>query len=242
MKGIQSFWKKVSLSEEDTEKLRAVAKQFERKSKLPMYDICGKRGTREYDLKIEELNCVTMECPRALKPDIMALDAGCGFGLYSSMLSHKGYLVVGLDVSFGMLKEAKSLVKENNVFFVRGSVTHLPFKEQIFHLILCVNTLHHLTDSFINTAFHEFRRTIRANGMFITDIRNTLNPILFVTYKIGNRKWALIERGGLVLKPRSLMFIKRKLRESGFKPIRSKGIGFSIRMLAPVVVINSEAF
>lgn len=229
------------MSERDKEKLRAVAKQYERKSKLPKYDVSGKKGTREYNLKIEELNFVTKECPRALKPDLMALDAGCGFGLYSSMLSQKGYLVVGLDVSFGLLQTAKSLVKEKNVFFVRGSVTHLPFNEHIFHLMVCVNTLHHLTDNFINAAFHEFRRTIRTNGMFITDIRNTLNPVLLITYRIKNRKWGLLEKGGLVLKPRSLMSTKRKLREYGFKPIRSKGIGFRIRMLAPVVVINSEA-
>ena len=195
------YGEKKYLTQEETEKLIAVMKGYERKSKLPHYSMWSKQG-RSYNFKIKELNFVTAECPEAFGQDKIALDAACGYGVYSSMLSDKGYTVVGLDVSAGMLKKARNAVQKDGVSFVRGSVTHLPFKEDIFDIILCVDTLHHLVDSFFDMALGEFERTIKTGGRFITDTRNALNPVVSIQFRVGNRKWS--EKGGLILKARSL--------------------------------------
>ena len=137
------------MTEEERQRLIAAMKSYERKSKLPHYDMWGKL-TGSYDFKVKELRYVTKECQEAPQSGALALDAGCGVGVYSSMLANKGYTVVGLDASFGMLKKAKSLVKGDNVFLVRGSITRLPFRQGEFDLILCVDTLHHLTWAFFD--------------------------------------------------------------------------------------------
>lgn len=225
------------MTEENGKRIVAVMKGYERKSKLPHYNMWSKCGS-SYKLKINELNYVTNECPKASQPDRLSLDAGCGFGVYSSMLLSKGYFVVSMDVSVGMLRKARDLVKNDKIFYVRGSVTHLPFKHDIFSLILCVDTLHHLTEKFIDMAFDEFRRTAKSRSTLITDTRNPLNLLLFAQYKMEDKKWA--EKGGLTLKARSLKRMTRKLKKFGFKLKKTKGIGFPIEVFAPYIVIVSE--
>lgn len=213
-------------------------KSYERKSKLPHYGMWGK-FTGSYDFKIEELNYVTMECPRLLESDALALDAGCGFGVYSRMLSDKGYRVVSLDVSVEMLKKARNLIKKSDVSFIRGSITHLPFEKNRFELILCSDTLHHLTDNHFDKTLCEFRRIAKTDGLLIMDTRNALNPIVFVKYRMANMKWA--KKGGLTLIPRSLNRVEKKLKECGFKPVKTRSIGFLISVIAPYIVVISRA-
>lgn len=227
------------MTEEETKRLIAVMKSYERKSKLPHYDMWSK-FTGSYDFKVEELNYVTMECPRLLESDALALDAGCGFGVYSSMLSNKGYRVVSLDVSVGMLKKTRKLMKKDDATFIRGSITHFPFKKGRFDLILCLDTLHHLTDNNFDKTLCEFRRIAKTDGLFIMDTRNALNPIVFVRYRMTNMKWA--KKGGLTLIPRSLNRVERKLKECGFKPVKSRSIGFLVSVIAPYIVVISRAF
>lgn len=157
--------------------------------KLPHYNMWGK-ATRSYKFRVEESRLVVAECPKPCGPDMMALDAGCGYGFFSQMLSKKGYTVVALDVSTGMIRKARELIDDSNVWFVRGSITHLPLKENKFDFVLCVDTLQHFTDSFINQALDEFRRATKSGGVFITDTRNALNPAVSVQYWIKNRRWA----------------------------------------------------
>jgi len=227
------------LPEEEARRLIAVMKSYERKSKLPHYDMWG-RFTGSYDFKIEELNYVTMECPGPLESDSLALDAGCGFGVHSHMLSDKGYRVVSLDVSVGMLKKARSLVNKSCVSFVRGSITHLPFRKKVFELILCLDTLHHLTDEHFDKSLREFRRIAQIDGLFITDTKNTLNPLLFMRYHVANMRWA--RTGGLTLISRSLNRVERRLKECGFEPMKTHGIGFFMSMIAPYIVVISKTF
>jgi len=234
---LKYYGEKKYLPQEENEKLIAVMKSYERKSKLSHYDMWSKQG-RSYNFKIKELDFVTAEWPEAYEQDKIALDSGCGYGLYSLMLSDKGYAIVGLDASAGMLKKAKDAVPKGTVFFVRGSITDLPFREGEFDLTLCVDTLHHLTDNFLGKTFDEFRRIIKFHGMLITDIRNALNPAVSLQYWMKRRKWA--EKGGLVLKARSLGQMKRKLIENDFKILKTKSIGFFAKLFPPYIVIVSE--
>jgi len=226
------------LTEEDVARLVAVMKSYERKSKLFHYDMWGK-ATSSYKFKVEEFKLVDAECPKPHGPDTLALDAGCGYGVYSLMLSQRGYSVVALDVSAGMLKKAKNSVGEGNVLFVRGSITHLPLREDLFDLTLCLDTLHHFTDSFLVKTLDEFRRTIRHGGFLMIDVRNALNPAISLQYWITNRKWA--EKGGLTLEARSLRNMRKKMSLHQFKITKTNGMRFALNALAPYILIVSKA-
>lgn len=231
------------MTNENTRRLIALMKSFEHWSKLPHYSMWGK-STGVYNFKIQELNYVTEECPHAFQSSALALDAGCGVGVYSSMLTHKGYHAIGLDVSSGMLKKAKILFGGENISFVRGSITNLPFKRGEFDVILCVDTLHHLTNSHFTQALNEFSRVIRRHGLLVSDTRNALNPLLWIRCRLRNRRWA--EKGGLTLVPRSLKLVKKRLQERGFKSVKVKRIGLSrinrsVGLIAPYIVVIARA-
>jgi ubiquinone/menaquinone biosynthesis C-methylase UbiE len=72
------------------------------------------------------------------------LEMGCGTGHWLDLLQPIVSDVYGLDPSSGMLAQAK--FKGKNLRLVRGRATRVPFKDQVFDLIFCVNAIHHFGD------------------------------------------------------------------------------------------------
>ena len=70
-----------------------------------------------------------------------ALDAACGTGRYSKILSSLGHEVTGLDSSGEMLKHAKKKVTVGN--FIQGSIEKLPFEDNNFDLAIVALALTH---------------------------------------------------------------------------------------------------
>jgi ubiquinone/menaquinone biosynthesis C-methylase UbiE len=75
-----------------------------------------------------------------------ALDLGCGNGRHAQALAEAGADVVGLDVSRGLLNEARerSTEREFAVDLIHGDASRLPFLNDEFSQIVYVATLHHL--------------------------------------------------------------------------------------------------
>lgn len=72
------------------------------------------------------------------------LEAGCGTGHWLERLSAPGLGLFGLDLSSGMLAQAQRKIIPAH--FVQGAARQLPFKEEKFDLVYCVNALHHFAD------------------------------------------------------------------------------------------------
>ena len=65
-----------------------------------------------------------------IKQDDTILDVGCGTGLFFNHISDRAGSVVGLDISRGLLLQAKERAKAySNVFVVLGDADHLPFAD-----------------------------------------------------------------------------------------------------------------
>jgi len=75
-----------------------------------------------------------------------ALDLGCGNGRHAQALAEAGGDVVGLDVSRGLLGEARQRASERGfaVDLVHGDAARLPFRSGGFSQVVYVATLHHL--------------------------------------------------------------------------------------------------
>jgi len=75
-----------------------------------------------------------------------ALDLGCGNGRHAETLANAGGDVVGLDVSRGLLAEARERAAEGGfgVGLVHGDASRPPFVDDRFSQIVYVATLHHL--------------------------------------------------------------------------------------------------
>jgi len=81
---------------------------------------------------------------RILKPQRseLILDVGCGEGYQTSHFVGHGASIIGVDISQDRLKEAKEKVA--CVDFVCASSERLPFKNQVFDKVTCLELLEHL--------------------------------------------------------------------------------------------------
>ena len=75
-----------------------------------------------------------------------ALDLGCGNGRHAERLAAHAGTVVGLDLSRGLLAEARSRAADRgfDAHLVQGDAAELPFRNDRFDLAVYVATLHHL--------------------------------------------------------------------------------------------------
>ncbi len=75
-----------------------------------------------------------------------ALDLGCGNGRHAQALAEVGQAVVGLDVSRGLLAEARQRATERefDLELIHGDAGRLPFQDETFSQVVYVATLHHL--------------------------------------------------------------------------------------------------
>ena len=89
------------------------------------------------------------------------LDVGCGTGYLINLLQYKdNTLFYGLDLSEEMLKMAKSK-NIRNAEFILGSADKLPFDDNSFDVVTCIQSFHHypLTPSRCRTSKSSTART-----------------------------------------------------------------------------------
>jgi SAM-dependent methyltransferase/uncharacterized protein YbaR (Trm112 family) len=82
----------------------------------------------------------------------LLLDAGCGNGILSALLTEFGLEVVGVDISESVVradsqKEEFAKGKAFNVHFAQGNLFGLPFKPGSFDIIYSSGVLHHCPDT-----------------------------------------------------------------------------------------------
>jgi ubiquinone/menaquinone biosynthesis C-methylase UbiE len=85
------------------------------------------------------------------------LEVGCGTGHWLSRLSILSPRCFGLDLSRGMLQQ--SYAQQPDLLLVQGSASQLPFTEQTFDGIYCVDAIHHFDqpETFIREAYRLLR-------------------------------------------------------------------------------------
>jgi len=98
----------------------------------PVYmDNCFTKNTvNEVDFLVQELR---------LKPGATILDVGCGTGRHAIELARRGYIITGVDLSTGMLAEAKKSAKKAKVAvtWVQANATRMRF-DQHFDAVICL--------------------------------------------------------------------------------------------------------
>lgn len=77
------------------------------------------------------------------------LDAACGRGYMVEKIKKSGYSIIGVDVAFND-KQSK------RAEYVKGSLQHLPFKDNEFDTVICTHALEHIRE--YREAMHELKR------------------------------------------------------------------------------------
>lgn len=106
-----------------------------------------------------------------------ALDLACGTGVFTRPLArHTRGIVVGLDLSWPMLRHARRLLDRDgirNVVLMRGSAFRLPFISGTFQCVNCCGALH-LFDK-PDEALKEIGRVLHASGRLT--VQTTIRPV-----------------------------------------------------------------
>jgi ubiquinone/menaquinone biosynthesis C-methylase UbiE len=109
-----------------------------------------------------------------LRPGERVLDLGCGSGWATRLLARlvadgpEGFgQVVGVDISDEMIRQARAASKEfENVMYVWGSATQIPWEENFFDKMLSVESFYYYPDQ--DRALSELFRVMAPRGrMFI---------------------------------------------------------------------------
>lgn len=109
-----------------------------------------------------------LDARAAVRPDERVLDVGCGTGAFAARLvaRHPMQHVVGVDVSEGMLAEARrKLGHAPGAAFVRAAADALPFDAAAFDIVVSASALHYFPDP--ARALAEMHRVLRPGGRVV---------------------------------------------------------------------------
>ena len=100
---------------------------------------------------LEELKRIIMKTAE-VREGITVLDVGTGTGYYAidfaKAIGKHGELV-GIDIAPGMVKKARENALKSSLskpLFLAADGENIPFKSQLFDLVLCVNTLRYMSN------------------------------------------------------------------------------------------------
>jgi ubiquinone/menaquinone biosynthesis C-methylase UbiE len=168
------------------------------------------------------------------------LDLGCGEGLLLKGLisSHPPVEVYGLDPWEEILLRAKKRVGRK-VVLLKGDSFHLPFKERTLEMVFCLNLFNNLAEKEeVIRTMREVYRVLDPGGYLIFDFRNTLNPFIYLGYKLAFIHDPEIK---VPLRTHTLWWMKRSLQATGFKKDAMVfPLAFGLTLFAPAFLIAAK--
>lgn len=94
---------------------------------------------------------------------ILDVAAGTGFG--SNLLSERGRLVIGVDLTWAALDEARRRYRRPNLAFLQAEASALPLRARAFDLVVSQDTIEHVADD--RRFATEVARVLKPGGAFV---------------------------------------------------------------------------
>lgn len=100
------------------------------------------------------------------------LDAGCGSGYISRILSRQGGHIVACDSGIRMIKMAKKKEGQNqsNIKYFVCDIAKMPFADNSFDFAICVSVLLYCEAKIVFAFLKEVKRVLKNNGELILSI------------------------------------------------------------------------
>jgi ubiquinone/menaquinone biosynthesis C-methylase UbiE len=112
------------------------------------------------------------------------LDVACGSGLVSCELSRVVHHVTGIDITPAMIDQANLLRQEKNLCNIKyeiGDVSHLPYGEESFSIVITRYSFHHLLDP--HSVLSEMKRVCITKGrVVVIDATPTADTVDIYNY------------------------------------------------------------
>lgn len=156
---------------------------------------------------LEKIPQYISETPLDMPPNGVALENGCGLGLFIDGFARHFKRLVVLDFSLCYLLLAKKIAEErnlDNVSLVCASVERLPMKSGTFDFVHSNNVIEHISNQ--PALFSEAKRVLKPGGLFFV-----LSPNRFSSYYEPHFRLPFF---GFIPKPIRRMIIKIRQNRS----------------------------
>ena len=167
------------------------------------------------------------------------LEIGCGEGLFLAQIAeqNRNIEVWGIDNDDARLKAAA--LRLPNVNLSRCDAADLFFKDGYFDTVICINVLFNMRSiDEVKRTLKEMKRVCKRYGCMIFDFRNSLNPLLFIKYRLAGYYDDTLK--GLPLKTYSPKEIESVLKELGMTAVKKRFVGFNSRFFAAAIVVEAK--
>ena len=154
------------------------------------------------------------------------LDLGCAGGFMAEALAQKGAVVTGIDPAAEAIKAARTHARQSglNVAYDVGVGERLPYADEAFDAVVCVDVLEHVKD--LAQVIREIARVLTPGGVFLFDTINR-NPLSrFATITVAEDILRLLPKGthdpALFIRPSEL---SDAMQQAGLSVGPSTGLG-----------------
>jgi len=138
----------------------------------------------EFDkTRVRLWNCVKLFMNK-FPSNSLILDVGCGNGKY--MNYRDDIIMKGIDISIELVK----ICNNKGFDVIKGSMTNIPFDDNIFDGIICVAAYHHLTNDYDRKkTLNELYRVLKPGGFCFIEVwakeQKPSNLIKWTSVKTG---------------------------------------------------------
>lgn len=162
--------------------------------------------------------------------ELNILEVGCGLGDYVKILHNEQMKVIGLDLSFEMIKYAKINTSKTRPPLLQADGNFIPFKNNCFDIVFSICVFHHINSSCLNQVIGEISRVCKRGGKFILFEHNPMNLITqFVV------RTTPIDRNAKLL---DLSIIHQILAQNNFSVIKKGYLLFGPRQIDQFITEN----
>ncbi|MNB79809.1 putative S-adenosylmethionine-dependent methyltransferase [compost metagenome] len=138
-------------------------------------DFTGERfvpGETGQELEIEHIQRYRML--KELVSGKKVLDAACGEGYGSYILSLSASQVMGIDIDEEAIRCASDKYQRTNVSFITSGINKLPFNDSSFDVVVSFETLEHVSYEVQIHFMNEIKRVLTPDGVLIISTPNKL--------------------------------------------------------------------
>lgn len=113
-----------------------------------------------YPVYIAKMRAVDKFIQKFQSREMKILDVGCGEGVLVKKYRVKGYNIQGIDLYY------------SSELVTQGDIKSMPYEDESFDVILCLDTIEHLNYADQEQAFAEIFRVLRRSGFAIFTLPN----------------------------------------------------------------------